>query len=665
MGLQEHTHTLQTHKFSRFMDLLYKTIVEDSLAGYFDWDLRSNAIYMTPAFKAMMGYQDYEVENSLDAWKNLIHPDDKEGVNLAFKEHVESRGEIKFTVEGRYRHKNGSYIYLLTLGKVVEWGIDGQPLRAVGCHVDITKQKVAEAKSYEAELSIRHSREQLRNFIRYCPVAVAMLDHCMNYIEASNLWISLYGAPDRDVSGKNHYELFNWIPQRWKEAHRRGLNGEVVKCDEDEFLMDSDNKEWIRYEIRPWYNESDQIGGIIIFTEIITDYVNTREALIRAREEAENAARMESLFLSTMSHEIRTPLNAVIGFTHLLLKDPRPDQTESLNILKFSAEHLLVLINDILDFNKIEAGKLEFENVDFSIAGLISNIKAAFQEKAAEKAIGLKLLLDDDLPPMVKGDPVRLGQVLNNLISNAVKFTNQGKVTIAAHLISRNTTDTVVEIEIRDTGIGIRPDKQEKIFESFSQASVDITRNYGGTGLGLAITKRLLQLMGSQIYLESEEGKGARFYFTLRLDSSDKHPFDEKPLTEQVEFKSFKGVKVLIAEDNKINVLVARQFLKHWDVECDVVENGLQALNMVQQHHYSVILMDLQMPVMDGYEATKKIRELTDEKYQKLPIIALTASVMVDHRDKAFFVGFNDYVGKPFTPRELYSKISKYVNPVD
>ncbi len=664
MGLQEHTHKLQTHKFSRFMDLLYKTIVEDSLAGYFDWDLRSNVIYMTPAFKAMMGYQDYEVENSLDAWKNLIHPDDKEGVNLAFREHVQSRGEIKFTVEGRYRHKNGSYIYLLTLGKVVEWDIDGEPLRAVGCHVDITKQKVAEAKSYEAELSIRHSREQLWNFIRYCPVAVAMLDLNMNYIEASNLWISLYGAPDRDVSGKNHYELFNWIPQRWKDAHRRGLNGEVVKCDEDEF-MGSHNKEWIRYEIRPWYNESDEIGGIIIFTEIITDYVKTRQALIRAREEAENAARMESLFLSTMSHEIRTPLNAVIGFTHLLLKDPRPDQTESLNILKFSAEHLLVLINDILDFNKIEAGKLEFENVDFSIAGLISNIKAAFQEKAAEKAIGLKLLLDDDLPPMVKGDPVRLGQVLNNLISNAVKFTNQGRVTIAAHLVSRNAEDTVVEIEIRDTGIGIRPDKQEKIFESFSQASVDITRNYGGTGLGLAITKRLLQLMGSQIYLESQEGKGARFYFTLRLDSSDKHPFDEKPLTEKIEFRSLKGLKVLVAEDNKINVLVARQFLKHWDVECEVAENGFQALNMVQQHHYSVILMDLQMPVMDGYEATKRIRELSDEKYQKLPIIALTASVMVDHRDKAFFVGFNDYVGKPFTPRELYSKISKYANPVD
>ncbi len=383
--------------------------------------------------------------------------------------------------------------------------------------------------------------------------------------------------------------------------------------------------------------------------------------LIRSRDMAEKAAMAKSQFLSVMSHEIRTPMNAVIGFTHLLIQQsPRPDQLEFLNFLKFSAENLLVLINDILDFSKIEAGKVEFENVDFSIKDLITNIRLALLQKANEKNIQLKLMLDHDLPNAVTGDPVRVGQILTNLISNAVKFTSKGKVTISAVLAQGSDGHSVIDFEVIDTGIGIPADKLENIFESFTQASADTTRKYGGTGLGLTITKRLLQLMGSEIKVSSEPGKGSTFYFSLSFKNSSKLLKQEAPGEGYQKLKALTGIRLLIAEDNPINVILAKQFMKQWDVECDIAENGEIALMLVKTNNYDMVLMDLQMPEMDGYKTTQEIRKLPEQKYQLLPIIALTASAMLDIKDHAFTVGMNDYLSKPFNPNELHRKIAYY-----
>ncbi|MES2455487.1 MAG: ATP-binding protein [Bacteroidota bacterium] len=383
--------------------------------------------------------------------------------------------------------------------------------------------------------------------------------------------------------------------------------------------------------------------------------------LIVSKEIAEKAALTKAQFLSTMSHEIRTPMNAVIGFTHLLLKiDPRPDQMEYLRLLKFSAENLLVLINDILDFSKIEAGKVEFEEADFSIKELVSNIRLALLQKANEKNIQIKLLIDQDLPDAVKGDPVRLGQILTNLISNAVKFTKEGKVTIIASFNKKTEAHTTIDFEIIDTGIGIAEDKLEHIFDSFTQAASDTTRKFGGTGLGLTITKKLLELMGSQINVKSKPNQGSEFYFSLDMKNSDMQFLRTDAHPHELETKSLKGVKLLIAEDNAINVILAKQYMFLWDVECDVAENGEIALTLAQTNDYDMILMDLQMPEMDGYQTTIAIRQLADEKYKKLPIIALTASAMLDIKDQAFIVGMNDYISKPFNPDELYKKIAHY-----
>lgn len=408
-------------------------------------------------------------------------------------------------------------------------------------------------------------------------------------------------------------------------------------------------------------SDDDIIHIISFLQERIAKAKELEVALINSKELAEKAAMAKAQFLSIMSHEIRTPMNAVIGFTHLLIhQDPKPEQKEFLGFLKFSAENLLVLINDILDFSKIEAGKIEFEEVDFSITDLTKNIRLALLQKANEKNIQIKLMMDQDLPNAIIGDPIRLGQILTNLISNAVKFTHKGKVTITASLGWCNEDKSTIDFEIADTGIGIMPDKIEHIFESFNQASTDTTRKYGGTGLGLTITKRLLQLLGSEITVISEYNKGSVFKFSLTFKNSKKQLSSTSDSEEFYNLKSLKGTKLLIAEDNQINVILAKHFMKQWDIECDVAENGQIALMLVQTHDYDMILMDLQMPEMDGYQTTTAIRELPGEKYKNLPIIALTASAMLDIQDMAFTVGMNDYVSKPFNPNELHRKIAKY-----
>jgi signal transduction histidine kinase/ActR/RegA family two-component response regulator len=408
-------------------------------------------------------------------------------------------------------------------------------------------------------------------------------------------------------------------------------------------------------------SDYDLIHIIKFLQEQIGKSKELETQLIISKDIAEKAALTKAQFLSTMSHEIRTPMNAVIGFTHLLLQlDPRPEQMEYLRLLKFSAENLLILINDILDFSKIEAGKIEFEEADFSIKDLVNNTRLALLQRANEKNIQLQLLLDPELPRAVCGDPVRLGQILTNLISNAIKFTEHGKVTVVASCNQKTKEHTIIDFEISDTGIGIAADKQEHIFESFAQAASDTTRKFGGTGLGLTITKRLLELMGTEIKLKSELGKGSVFYFSLKIRNSSVQIGNQNNDEFSIEPRSLKGTRVLIAEDNQINVVLAKQYMKLWEIDCDVAENGLIALTLAQTNDYDMILMDLQMPEMDGYQTTTAIRNLPEERFKKLPIIALTASAMLDIKDQAFIVGMDDYVSKPFNPNELYKKIAYY-----
>ncbi len=587
-----------------------------------------------------------------DVFGQMIHPDDKNIYKEAIKNAIHNKLSCDFAV--RIVLKDGTVKWLRAIGQPFI-NNDGAVTKLHGAISDITVQK-------EAQEAIRLKQEQLNRFIQFAPVAIAMLDKNMNYIAASEVWKADYHLSDSDIAGKNHYEIFPELLKERRKLHERALCGEVLRSDEEQIELANGHKEWIKWEMHPWFERGDEIGGIIMFTENITGQKAASEALKKAKEAAESAAIAKSQFLTTMSHEIRTPMNAVIGFTHLLMRDAREDQKEFLKILKFSGENLVVLINDILDFSKIEAGKIEFEEVDFSVKELVSNIKAALAHKAKSKGLQLKLLVDEDFPDFVIGDPVRLGQIITNLASNAVKFTEKGSVIISALLTGQTKSTTTVYFEVKDTGIGIPDNMQQSIFESFTQASADTTRKFGGTGLGLTITKRLLELMDSQIQVKSKPGEGSVFSFELTLKNSAKKIISNESIVIEGGKKSIKDIKILIVDDSRVNILLAEELLKIWEGKCDVAMNGLKAVEKVKENDYDLVLMDLQMPEMDGYQATEEIRKLGDEKYRRLPIIALTASAMLEIKDKAFTSGMNDYISKPFNPDELYRKIVKYAS---
>ncbi len=385
--------------------------------------------------------------------------------------------------------------------------------------------------------------------------------------------------------------------------------------------------------------------------------------LVIANEKANEAAHSKSLFLSTMSHELRTPMNAVIGLAYILLQeDPKPSQIQNLKTLKFSGENLLALINDILDFSKIEANKIQLEEADFNIRDLCQNLKNVFQFKIDEKHLKFTLEIDKNIPDFLVGDPTRLNQILSNLLSNAVKFTDKGKI----DLIINKKEDTGQRITIgfcvRDTGIGIEEEKWEEIFNSFTQASSSTTRKYGGTGLGLSITKKLLELHKTEISLDSEPGKGSRFYFDINFRKSEKPGTSAPTSDESSKLIQFRQEKVLLVDDNQVNLIVARKFLTQWNLEITMARNGKEAVDLVSKNTFDLVLMDLQMPEMNGYDAAKTIREMNGSYYKNLPIIALTASALLEVKEKVRKYGMNDSVTKPFVPAILNATIARYLH---
>jgi len=389
------------------------------------------------------------------------------------------------------------------------------------------------------------------------------------------------------------------------------------------------------------------------------------EKLKEAISNTEASSQAKSDFLSTMSHELRTPLNSVIGMSYVLLADnPRQDQEENLKVLHFSAGSLLSLINDILDFNKLEYGKLELERIGFNPAELIRGIYAGLKFQAEEKGLDFTLDIDEQLDDTVLiGDSTRLLQILFNLVGNAIKFTPKGQVALGVKAINKEKDYVELTFSVKDTGIGISEKHRDVIFEPFSQASSNINREFGGTGLGLTITKQLLELHDSFMTIESAEGRGTTFEFKVKYRRADLGQLTESSVAQSKSTGSinFSELNVLVAEDNAMNVLLMKKLFLSWGITADFVVNGSEALEKSKEKLFDVILMDIHMPVMDGYEASRHILSFYERRAEKPWIIALTASVANDIHSKITDAGMNDYISKPFNPLELKSRLGTLV----
>lgn len=508
-------------------------------------------------------------------------------------------------------------------------------------------------KRTENALAIEKAR--LSAFVEHAPAAVAMLDNQMNYIAASHKWLEDYELIGRQVIGVSHYDLFpNLAPQR-KQLHQKVLKGNIERNEEDIYRQPGTDKELnITWEMRPWYVSKNKIGGMMIFTQDISLIVKQREELKNSKQLAEQASIAKSEFLANMSHEIRTPLNGVIGFTDLVLKTKLSEvQQQYLTIVNQSADALLGIINDILDFSKIEAGKLELDIEKCDLYEIGCQASDIINYQIQTKKLEMLLNISPYLPRFIWADAVRLKQILINLLGNAAKFTEKGEIELKIEALAKKDGLTTIRFSVRDTGIGIKKEKQSKIFDAFSQADTSTTKKYGGTGLGLTISNKLLNMMESKLQLKSVAGKGSIFYFEVAFKAED---------GDFIEFNNIDAIKrALIVDDNDNNRTILNQMLLLKNIKSDEAKNGFEALQFLAEgEHYDVILIDYHMPYMDGIETIKKVRQSFSASHEELPIILLHSSAEDSNlQAECQELMVNQRLIKPVKMQDIYHALSR------
>ncbi|MCX7250804.1 MAG: response regulator, partial [Burkholderiales bacterium] len=598
---------------------------------------------------------------------------------------------------------------------------DGQIVGLFGVARDITRSVEAEQSEHKVQRALR--------LLSDCNFAMASSDSetellseiCRVVVESGGYRMAWVGSAEQDP-GKTIRPLVSWgsndgyladIQISWDEHSElgRGPTGEAIRSGlpqvNQNYLGNPRMAPWREMALKHGYqssialpmklSETGSFGAMMVYAREADAFAPEEVKLLlelahnmtfgveRLRERvrrlaAESASQAKSAFLANMSHEIRTPMNAVMGMTLLALRaDPPPKVRDYLQKIQSSSRHLLGVINDILDISKLEAGKVALEQVEFDLEQMLDDVVSVISEKAASK--GLKLIVEvaDEMPMQLVGDPLRLEQVLINLASNAVKFTAQGEIAIKVSLQERRAGQVILHFAVRDTGIGLSQQQRERLFQTFQQADSSITRKYGGSGLGLSISKRLVELMGGGIGVDSHPGSGSTFWFTTCLglglasprqqgvkielsggtpSAADRQPAGTEPLSPAVELQ---GARALLVEDNALNQEVATEFLKALGLQVELAGDGAVALHMVKRQRYDIVLMDMQMPVMDGLSATREIRKLP--ALQALPILAMTANAMVVDRKRCLEAGMNDHIAKPIDPEQLLTKLRRWVKP--
>jgi PAS domain S-box-containing protein len=637
----------------------FRAIFEGAEIGIAVAELNDGHIMVNPAYRRMLGCTAKEMV-SVSIFDELTHPDDVERDRRAYE--PLTRGEFdRLHVEKRYLLRDGRLVWASVELSLLRNGA-GKPQYILGLAADITERK-------RTEEELRASERHLRAFIEYAPVAVAMFDREIRYLAASRRWITDYGFGHSDLTGICLYDLIPNLPEKWRESHRRGLAGEKQHLGEDVWIRTDGAEQWVSSSVYPWSDPQGNVGGIIISAEDISQRKLNEQLLHDAKLAAESASAAKSTFLANMSHEIRTPLNGILGMTELVLDTELTEgQRENLGLVHFSAESLLSIINDILDFSKIEAGKLEIELIPFQLRDSLRQILKTCAIRAEQKGLQFSFHAPADVPDALIGDPGRLRQVLLNLVGNAIKFTERGQILVAVAAAFPVKGRVLLHFGVKDTGIGIPAEMQEKIFAAFSQADGSMARKYGGTGLGLAICVRLVEMMGGRIWVESAPQKGSIFHFTSDLALAERNaiPAGQQPslrgastqlsstLPAGLEAFNGNGRRVLLVEDNAVNRTLAQRLLEKRGFTVSIAVDGNQAIAAMHNAEFDLILMDIQMPEMDGFEATAEIRKREKLTGRRTPIIALTAHALKEDRERCLSAGMDAYVTKPIRPAELF-----------
>lgn len=607
--------------------------------------------YVNPVAERITGYSEQELLSM--TFDQLIHEKYRERTVKFYTEQVVNEIPATYyefpiiTKEGRERW----------IGQSVQFPRDENPTcELFALAIDITEKK-------EYEKNLKRQEEKYRNIIENMNLGLLEVDRNDVVQYANQSFYTLSGCSPADLIGRKAGEVLLDEEAR-KIIEEKNAVREAGVSDIYELAIRNRKGErrWWMVSGAPRFNDNgEQVGSVGIHLDV-TERKLLELELKEARRKAEESSKAKETFLATMSHEIRTPLNAIIGISNLLKqREMDQEQLEQLDILSFSANHLHSLITDVLDFSKIDAGKIEFSRNEFRPLSLVRNILHTFRPKCEEKGVQLSMEATSDIHEVLLGDELRLSQVLNNLLSNAVKFTSAGKITVSLSADPINARRTRLKFDVTDTGIGIKKEKLDRIFDDFVQADSSIVKEYGGTGLGLSITRKLIRLQGGDIRVTSKPGKGSCFSFFIDFDipapTSAPHRFTMVRESEQV-FDP--ALKILLVEDNTANQKVAMSYFRHWGLQADVAGNGAEAIRMLKEYPYDLVLTDLFMPVMDGFETIQKIRTVLKRKV--LPVIALTASAELKLIDKALKAGANKCITKPFNPAELKQTIIDFTN---
>lgn len=661
---------------------IFKFAIEGGNFGIWDWNIETNEIYYSKRCKEILGYNEEEIDNNYYEWISRVHKEDIKHVLDKVQRHF--RGE-EYVVEYRLKCKDNNYKWVRTRGKVIKRNSKGEPIRMVGTNEDINEKMILIRKIEEDE-------NRLRGIYDSIDVGLALMETKFDdYGNIIKLKCIDSNKPMREIFGEkeesalcesiikfiydysdNWIDMFTQVVQnkkkykfnKYSETLDKYFSVNVYSPNPMQIafsLTDITDIKKKEMDLKEKYEELNSVYEELAATE--EELRSNYKTLEQANKEIRKANKAKSQFLANMSHELRTPLNAIMGFTQLLqVTKLSCEQEDYLSMIYKSSTNLLELINDILSLSRIEAGKVNLKYEKFNFMELMESVMRELTLLTKDKNIDVMYYIDPFISKEIIGDVLRLKQVINNLISNAVKFTEKGHIYLRVKMIYKTIEEIKLEFSVEDTGIGISNEFKSEMFKLFSQEDLTYTKKYGGTGLGLAISKGLVELMNGDIWVESEIGKGSTFYFTAVLKGLGDEELNLKEnIVINIKKKVNKEKNVLVVEDNEINLKIACAFLQQLNYKYISAKNGQEAIDYLEKNLVDIILMDIQMPILNGYDAIKIIRNREKNKEHKT-IIAMTAYAMDGDKEKLIKAGADYYISKPFTMEELSDILGKCQN---